>query len=241
MLANNETGVLQPVSSVAEIAHRYGAVVHCDAVQAVGKIAVDAEALGVDMMTLSAHKLGGPMGVGALVVTDRIRLEKQMRGGGQERGRRAGTENVPGIAGFGAAAVAARGEGLADAMRVRELRDRLERGVLDTAPDARVFGASAERLPNTTCVEMPGVSSEIQVMALDLEGIAVSAGSACSSGKVRASHVLAAMGVGPGASHAIRVSLGWTTTDADIERFLKAWSGLFRRIGSKRASVVTAA
>ena len=231
MAANNETGVLQPIAEVAEIAHRHGALVHCDAVQAAGKIAFDMAALGVDLASLSAHKLGGPQGVGALVLGRDLPLDAQNIGGGQERGRRSGTENVAGIAGFGAAARAAR-DGLADYARIAGLRDELERRIAVIAQDRRVLGAGAPRLPNTSNLTMPGVKAETQVMALDLDGVAVSAGSACSSGKVSASHVIEAMGVpSDEALTAIRVSLGWATAASDIDRFVEAWRAVFERCG----------
>jgi cysteine desulfurase len=229
MLANNETGVMQPVTEVAAIARRNGALFHCDAVQGAGKIALDAAAIGADLITLSAHKLGGPPGVGALVVGDRVDLAPLFRGGGQERRRRAGTENIPGIVGFAAAARAAAAE-IAVYDRVRVLRDALEAGIAAVAPDAVVIGAAARRLPNTAAIAMPGVAAETQVIALDLDGVMVSAGAACSSGKVGPSHVLAAMGVEPGlASSTIRVSLGWNSSEADIAHFLRSWIALYRR------------
>jgi len=229
MLANNETGVIQPLADVVGIARAQGALVHCDAVQAVGKIDVDFAALGVDLMTLSAHKFGGPPGVGALVVGEHVTLAPRQRGGGQERGRRAGTENLPAIVGFGVAAQTAQ-TGLDAAAGLVRRRDDLEARITAAAPDAIIFGREAPRLPNTTCVALPGLSSELQVMALDLAGVAVSAGSACSSGKVQASHVLRAMGADAvTAASAIRVSLGWQTEAADIDRFLEAWSMLAAR------------
>ena len=238
MLANNETGVVQPVAKVAEAARPFGALVHCDAVQGAAKIPLDMAGLGVDMLTLSAHKMGGPQGIGALIVRDGTPLRPEARGGGQERRRRAGTENVPAIVGFG---VAAAGDGVADGPRLRRLRDGLESRIAGICGGARVFGAGAERLPNTSCVSMPGVASETQVMALDLAGVAVSAGSACSSGKVEPSHVLAAMGVVPEqASTAIRVSLGRTTTEDDVSTFLEAWTGLYRRLGTPQDIAVRA-
>ena len=240
MLANNETGVVQPVANVAEAARRFGALVHCDAVQGAAKIPLDMNDLGVDMLTLSAHKMGGPQGIGALIVRDGTSLRPEARGGGQERRRRAGTENVPAIVGFGVAAAGA-GEGVAAAPRQRRLRDSLESRIAGVCGGARVFGAGAERLPNTSCVSMPGVASETQVMALDLAGVAVSAGSACSSGKVEPSHVLAAMGVAPElASTAIRVSLGRTTTEDDVSAFLEAWTGLHTRLVAPANSAVQA-
>ena len=235
MLANNETGVIQPVAEAAAAAHAHGALIHCDAVQAAGKIAVDFVALGVDMLSLSAHKLGGPQGAGALVVRRQVALEAEQKGGGQERGMRAGTENVPGIAGFGAAAGVA-ANGVRDYARLAEWRDRLEQRIRVLAPAARFFGAGVARLPNTACFTMPGVPSETQVIALDLAGVAISAGSACSSGKVRPSHVLRAMGASEvDARGAIRVSLGWQSEAADIERLLEAWRALYARAGSRAA------
>lgn len=235
MLANNETGVVQPVAEAAALAHEYGALVHCDAVQGVGRLPMGFTALGVDMMTLSAHKMGGPKGVGALIVSEHVRVEPIIRGGGQERGRRSGTENVPCIAGFGIAAEAAR-DGLPAIARVARLRDELERRVAEAIPEAQVLGIEAPRLPNTSCIALPGVSAETQVMALDLEGIAVSAGSACSSGKVKASHVLRAMGFRDEvAGCAIRVSLGQENAVADIERFLAAFETIAGRAGRSAA------
>jgi cysteine desulfurase len=229
MLANNETGVIQPVAAIAAAAHARGALFHCDAVQAAGKIAIDVAAIGADLLTLSAHKLGGPAGVGALVTAGGIDLAPMLRGGGQERGHRAGTENVPGIAGFAAAAdAAAREIGCYD--RVRVLRDALEAEIAATAPDAIVVGGNAARLPNTSAIAMPGMAAETQVIALDLDGVMVSAGAACSSGKVGPSHVLAAMDLPLDIrSSTIRVSLGWTTAQADVDRFIQSWTGLYRR------------
>ena len=226
MLANNETGVLQPVADVAALAHEHGALIHCDAVQAAGKMAIDFRTLGCDLMSLSAHKIGGPFGVGALVVTSDVEgglaLIPMLRGGGQERGRRAGTENVPGIAGFGAAAQAAR-EGLTDFACLGRWRERIENRLRQHA-DSRVYGFGAPRLANTSCLTMPGVEAETQVIQLDLAGVAVSAGAACSSGKVEPSRVLAAMGVDANeAATAIRVSLGWNTTEDDADKFVEAW------------------
>ena len=228
MFANNETGVLQPIADVVRLASKAGALVHCDAVQGAGKLPIDLHALGVDYLSLSAHKLGGPTGVGALVVRNGAPLIAGQLGGGQELNRRAGTENVAGIAGFGAAAAAA-GSGL----DVAGLRDRMERALLAAAPQARVFGAEAPRLPNTTCISMPGVKAETQVMALDLAGVCVSAGAACSSGKVTRSSVLLAMGVDATmADSALRISLGWDSGAGDIERLIEAWRDLYIRVNS---------
>jgi len=229
MLANNETGVVQPVADARRVAHAHGALLHCDAIQAAGKIAVDAAALGADLLSLSAHKIGGPMGVGALVVASGLPLHPLQTGGGQERGRRAGTENLPGIVGFGvAAAIAA--EAMSDCRQIAALRDLAEARLLALAPDAQILGVEAPRLPNTICIAMPGVPAATQVMALDLSGVMVSAGAACSSGKVRRSHVLEAMGVPrEEAGGAIRISLGWTTSEEDIDQLVAAWGSLYAR------------
>jgi cysteine desulfurase len=235
MLANNETGVVQPVAEAAAIAHGSGGLIHVDAVQGPGRIACDIGALGADLLTISAHKLGGPKGVGALVRrADAIHFpEPLIRGGGQERGMRAGTENVIGIVAFGAAAAAAREAWPAEAERMRMLRDTLEAGLRAITPQAVIFGEAAKRLPNTTLFAVEGMKAETAVIAFDLEGIAVSSGAACSSGKVQPSHVLAAMGVLPALVRgAVRVSLGWTTTEADIERFLAAWRKLAKALSN---------
>ena len=238
MAANNETGVIQPAAEAAAAAHAHGALFHCDAAQAAGKITVDWAALDADLVTLSAHKLGGPQGVGALIVRDGVDLAPLVHGGRQEMGRRAGSENVAGIVGFGVAAELAAGDAhdAHDAQDARPtgeiaaLRDAIERRLRALAPGLAVFGEHAPRLPNTTCLTMPGVGSETQVMALDLAGVAVSAGAACSSGKVGVSHVLLAMGVAEDeAACAIRISLGWGSTAADAERLIEAWGALHAR------------
>jgi len=227
MLANNETGVLQPVVEVAAIVHAAGGLLHVDAVQGPGRIPCDFQALSADLMTLSSHKIGGPQGVGALIKRDGLLLDPQIKGGGQERGARAGTENVAGIAGFGAAAEAVRRGWAREAARMAILRDRFEAGIQAVAPAAVIFGREAVRLPNTTLFSVPGMKAETAVIAFDLEGVAVSSGSACSSGKVAPSHVLAAMGVAPElARGAIRVSLGHTTSGEDVGTILKAWEKL---------------
>ena len=229
MFANNETGVIQPVGEIASLARRYGALFHCDAVQAAGRLALDAGAIGADFISLSAHKLGGPPGVGALVIIGDLDLASLLRGGGQERGRRAGTENLPGIAGFAAAAREAVAD-IAAYDRVRALRAELEAEIAVAAPEAVIYGTGVQRLPNTSTIAMPGVAAETQVIALDLDGVRVGAGAACSSGKVGPSHVLAAMGVEPAlAASTIRVSLGWSSSEADIAHFLDAWTALRRR------------
>jgi len=232
MWANNETGAIQPIAAAAALAHQYGALFHSDAAQAAGKVEVDVEAADVDLLSLSAHKLGGPTGVGALVARPSVDLRPFIRGGGQERRRRGGTENVAGIVGFGAAAELARSD-IADTVRITALRDRLEAEMEAIAgQDAMFHGRAARRLPNTSCVSMRGVAAETQVIALDLAGCAVSAGAACSSGKVGTSHVLTAMGLPDSvADTAIRVSLGWATTAADIDRLIDAWAALYRRVG----------
>ena len=235
MLANNETGVIQKVAEMAALAHGKGALVHCDAAQAAGRLPLDFAALGVDMLTLSAHKMGGPKGAGALIVADGIGLQGLVRGGGQERGRRSGTENTAGIAGFGAAAELA-ATAIEEARGLASLRDGVEVRILSEIPEARVVGAGAERLPNTSCIALPGISAETQVMALDLAGFAVSAGSACSSGKVSASHVLRAMGLGDDiAACAIRVSLGPGNSEADMDGFVAAYREFSRRVGVSAA------
>ncbi len=234
MLANNETGVIHPVAEVAARARARGAIIHCDAVQAAGKIAIDIGALNVDLLTLSAHKLGGPQGAGALVA--RVDVDPVQRGGGQERGLRAGTENVAAIVAFGAAAEAALAE-LSTFAQLAGLRDDLERRIAALAPDVVFHGGACARLPNTSCIGTVGLPAETQVMALDLAGVAVSAGAACSSGKLRPSHVLTAMGHAEDAARAaIRVSLGWGTTPADIDRCVEAWSALYRRTRTAKSA-----
>ena len=241
MLANNETGVVQPIAELAASAKSHGALVHCDAVQGPGRIPVDLAALGVDMLSLSAHKFGGPKGVGALILAGEPDLVPLVHGGGQERGRRGGTENLPGIAGFGEAASLA-ADDLQNAPHLAVLRDGLERSLREIEPDLHIFSAGAERLPNTSCITMPGVQSETQVMGLDLAGAAISAGSACSSGKVEPSHVLRALGAPDDvAGCAVRVSLGWATTEADIERLVEAWRALYAGLSHRWRSGVSAA
>ncbi len=247
MLANNETGVIQPVAEAAAIVHAAGGLLHVDAVQAAGRIDCDIAALGADLLTLSAHKIGGPKGVGALVrASEDVHIaDPLIRGGGQERGLRAGTENVAGIAAFGAAAAAARRERAAEAAHMRALRNLLESGLRAILPQAVIFGAGgsggsggAARLPNTTLFAAAGLKAETAVIAFDLEGIAVSSGAACSSGKVQPSHVLAAMGVSPALRRgAVRASLGWSTTEADIERFLNAWRKLATALSKDEPSI----
>ncbi len=223
MLANNETGVLHPVVEAAALCRAHGALLHVDAVQAAGRVAVDITALGATKLALSGHKIGGPKGAGALVTAPGLRIEALIPGGGQEGGRRGGTPALPAIAGFGAACAEARGgEGLG------VLRDRLEAAAVRLG--ATVFGAGAPRLPNTSCLALAGVRAETQVIALDLAGVAVSAGSACSSGRITESHVLRAMGAGALAGAAIRVSLPWNATGADVDGFLGAYTKMAARL-----------
>ncbi len=227
MLANNETGALQPVTEAAARVLAAGGVLHVDAIQAFGKRPFGIDSLNADLLTLSAHKAGGPKGVGALVAAEGVLgLEPLLRGGGQELGRRAGTENVAGIAGFGAAARAAAAALEAGSRRLEGQRRRLENGLREI-PGVIVFSDEVPRLPNTTLFTVPGLRAETAVIGFDLAGIAVSSGSACSSGKVQPSHVLEAMGAGPEmAKGAVRLSLGWSTSDADIDRCLEAWRKL---------------
>ncbi|MEO1709646.1 MAG: cysteine desulfurase family protein [Pseudomonadota bacterium] len=222
-LANSETGVIQDVATVADFCAAHGVFSHTDAVQAPGRIPVAFHDLGVDAMTISSHKLGGPAGVGALITKSGLALPPALLGGGQEMRRRAGTENVAAIAGFGAAARSAFSD-LATIDRIRRKRDLLEDAIREKTPQAIILGQGVDRLPNTTCVSLPGGKAETMVIKFDLAGIAVSAGSACSSGKVATSPVLAAMGVAPEvAGGAIRVSLGWTSSEIDLEPFLTTW------------------
>lgn len=229
MAVNNETGVIQPVAEALAVARRHGALFHCDAVQAPGRIALEGLASEVDTLALSAHKVGGPPGCGALVLRHALFLPPLLAGGGQEQRRRGGTENVVGIAGFGAACRAV----LADPdepVRVAALRDRLESSLRRVGGAIPVYGAGAARVGNTSCIGMKGVSSETQVMHFDLSGIAVSAGAACSSGTVRASSVLTAMGVPASeAAEAVRVSLGWASTTKEVDAFVSAWQVLNER------------
>ncbi|WP_428029682.1 cysteine desulfurase family protein [Ancylobacter sp.] len=228
MVANNETGVLQPMAELARRAHAHGALIHTDAVQAAGRIPLSLPELGVDMMSVSAHKLGGAPGAGALILADpNLRPAPVFAGGAQERGRRAGSENVPAIAAFGAAAHAAAAFVEADGVRINGLRERLEDALRCEFPELVLLVGDVDRLPNTSCLALPGVPAETIVIALDLAGVAVSAGAACSSGKVAASHVLGAMGVSERiARSAIRLSFGWSSGEEDVDRAL----GVFRRV-----------
>jgi cysteine desulfurase len=236
MLANNESGVIHPVAEAARMVKGRGGAVFCDAVQALGRLPLDIGELGVDFLALSAHKLGGPQGTGALVLVDEaLRPEPLLTGGGQERRQRAGTENVNAIVGFG---VAARHSvhHLSDMGRIAALRAELERQILAISPEAKIVGDDTERLANTTLFAVPGLSAETAVIAFDLQGIAVSAGSACSSGKVGASHVLEAMGEAENARSGVRVSLTAEANAADIEAFAVAWRAIHGRLRQSRAA-----
>lgn len=225
MAANNETGILQPLDKVVELAKRYGAFVHSDAVQAVGRMNWTGE--GVDLISLSAHKLGGPQGIGALVMRTEVPLKAQLRGGGQERSLRSGTENFLGILGFAAALKESRNQ---DWDVIKNLRDTLEERLKSQCPDAHLFGTDVPRLPNTSVIVMKGVKSATQVMNFDLAGIAISAGSACSSGKVKPSRVLAAMNVPQDlADCSIRLSLGPSHTPDIIDPFINVWMDVYNR------------
>jgi cysteine desulfurase len=235
--ANNETGVVQPVKEAAERVHAAGGFVVCDAVQAAGRVETRFAALGADALALSAHKLGGPKGIGTLCfAADGHHMnDRLLRGGGQERGWRAGTENVLGIAGFAGAVAALVAAGEAEVAALSRWRDRLEDDVRERVPNAVIFGAEAQRLPNTSCFAVPGIEAHVLLMSLDVEGVAVSSGAACSSGKVKPSHVLAAMGVAPDlAKGAIRVSLGWNSRIEDLDAFARAFEKAIRTIGANR-------
>jgi len=232
MLANNETGVIQPIARAAALLRAADGWLHVDAVQAAGKIAFDSRDIGADTLAIASHKIGGPTGVGALTFGPRAVLSRRLHGGGQERGRRGGTENVSGVVGFGAAAQAALRDLPHLEIQAAWRDEAAER--LAAQAGVTVFGQAAPRLPNTLCFAAPGYSSELQVMALDLDGVMVSAGSACSSGKVKASPVLLAMGAGTLAGSAIRVSGGWATTAADWARFADLWLAALERQQSRR-------
>jgi cysteine desulfurase len=232
MYANNETGVLHPIAAAASLCRHYGALLHVDAVQAAGRLGTDSRpaAWGADSVAVSSHKLGGPMGAGALLLCSEAAqdIAPLIAGGGQERGRRGGTQALPTIAGFAAACQVAY-----DSQRIAALRDRAE--AMAVACGARVVGARAPRLPNTTCLALPGAAAVTQVIALDLAGIAVSAGAACSSGKVARSHVLDAMGLGALAGQAIRVSLPWDATEAGVDSFAAAYRAMAERLARPAA------
>ena len=228
MLANNETGAIQPIAEIAELVHAAHGILHVDAVQGFGKIDIDINLLGADLLSISAHKIGGPKGTGALILTERLAgFEPLVSAGGQEKGRRGGPENLPGLAAFGAAVAAHLDAGAAATARMQKLRAKLEAGLRSVTPEITIFSSDVPRLPNTTLFSAPGMKAETAVIAFDLEGMAVSSGSACSSGKVHASPVLTAMGVDPiKAQGAVRLSLGWDTTEAEVQYLLEAWISL---------------
>jgi cysteine desulfurase len=238
MAANNETGAIEPVRTVADLVRGVGGVFHCDAVQIVGRLPFDLENSGADLISISSHKLGGPQGAGALIARNHgIRIPPVLCGGGQERGHRAGTENVAAIAGFGAAADEAKRNGATEAARAAGLRDRLEAGIRAVATDTTILSGVTARLPNTTCFAVPGIAAETAVIAFDLEGVAVSAGSACSSGKVGPSQALKAMQVSPEVARgAVRASLGWNSTETDVDRFLEVWARVHAALTERRAT-----
>jgi cysteine desulfurase len=236
MAANNETGVIQPLYEIAAKVHAFGGIFHVDAVQIAGRYPFDIATSGADLISISSHKLGGPQGAGALVTRDtKTRMPPLLRGGGQERGARAGTENVAAIVGFGAAAEDAALKVYEEVDRLSDLRDNLETGIRSTAPNATILSSAALRVPNTTCFAVPGINAETAVIAFDLEGIAVSAGAACSSGKVGPSQTLAAMRIEPEISHAaVRISLGWNSTVNDVVRFLEVFAQIHERLTSSQ-------
>lgn len=237
MLANNETGVIQPIERIRDIVHAHNALLHCDAVQAFGKIPLDLNALDIDMLTLSGHKIGGIAGAGALVVRKKLDVQPYVKGGGQEQGARAGTENVPAIVAFGMAAEKTGKMVEHFATHIKPLRDHLESAIRHL-PDIMIFGAEVDRLPNTCCVGIHGVSQETQLITLDLKEISVSAGSACTSGKVEPSHVLQAMGIPKEiASGAIRISLGYTTTREDIETCIITWQQMYKNLSKHQGKI----
>lgn len=234
MLANNETGVIQPMEPVAALAKSYGALLHCDAVQAVGKMPVDFGLSGADMLTISAHKCGGPVGAAALLIRNDLPLPSLVVGGGQELGRRAGTENIPAIVSMAKALeLAQKRDWMAD---IQAAIMEMEAAIKAAAPDAVIVGAGAARLPNTSCIIMPDVLSETQLMNFDLQGFCVSAGSACSSGRIEPSHALMAMGYSKAqAGCALRVSAGWNSAASDIKAFTDAWKTTYMRLKQKAA------
>jgi cysteine desulfurase len=230
MYANNETGAIQNIAQITRLAHRYNAIIHTDAVQAFGKIHINLADLGVDLITISSHKCGGPVGAAALIYKKAITLHAQILGGGQERGIRSGTENVVAIVGLGKIAelllqIINKFEG------IRKLRDLLEGSISSMVPEVIIFSKNVTRLPNTSCLTMPYISNDVQLINFDLTGFAVSAGAACSSGKIETSNVLLAMGVDKNvANTAIRVSLGISNTLEDINSFIAAWKSIYSRL-----------
>lgn len=233
MWVNNETGVIQPIEKVVEIARKRGALVHSDAVQAAGKLPIDMKKTGVDFLTLSSHKMGGPQGAGCLILSGCMSVAPMIVGGGQENGLRAGTENLAAVAGFGLAADLAAAN-IGEFRKLGAWRDKIESALIFAAPSLKVFGKDAPRVANTSMFCLPGLSSETQLIALDLAGVCVSSGSACSSGTVRSSHVLRAMGAGEAeASSSLRVSLGWNTTEKEVDAFVSEWKKMYERVKSR--------
>jgi cysteine desulfurase len=236
MAANNETGVIQPITEIAELVHKIGGILVVDAVQAFGRIPLDIQALNADFMIVSSHKIGGPKGAGALIARGEAMMPSALiHGGGQEKGHRSGTENAAAIAGFGAAAEIVANEVAMRAAHLRSLQQAIEARMRDIAPELIIHGAGSERLPNTTFFSLPGLKSETGQIAFDLEGVALSAGSACSSGKVGESHVLKAMGLDPRMG-ALRISIGTSTSEQDIERMLAAFAKIAGRLPASRAA-----
>ena len=237
MLANNETGVIQPIKEVARIAHEYGCIVHTDSIQAYGKIPVDMQDLGVDLMTISAHKFGGPLGAAAIIFKNKVQLKPIMFGGGQERGLRPGTENIPAIAGMSRAAEQTSST-IGSMQETKSMRDRIENHIKKIAPETEIFGQDAPRLPNTSYIATPQILSTTQIISLGLHKICVSASSACSSAQDSISHVLSAMKIEESiAECAIRISLGWNNTEEEIDLFLDAWEDLYSRSSRLRNSL----
>ncbi|WP_411817705.1 cysteine desulfurase family protein [Hyphococcus sp. DH-69] len=233
MYANNETGVIQPIADIAGVVHDAGGLLFCDAAQAVGKVPVNFVMSGADILSFTGHKFGGPLGVGAVVAGPNLALDPVLRGGGQEMNRRASTTNTPGIAGLGRACELAQ-RSLARAQEIAALRDKMQK--VAEASGAKIWGVEEARLPGTLCLSAPGFSGATQLMTMDLAGLAVSAGSACSSGKAKPSHVLTAMGASEDeATSAIRVSLGWNSTEADAEAFIREWPQAYNRIKARAA------
>jgi len=230
MMVNNETGVIQPIKKIVEIAKKHGALVHTDAVQAAGRIPIDIKNIGVDFLTLSSHKIGGPQGAGCLVISGCFPIKPLINGGGQEKNLRAGTENILSIMGFGKAASLA-AESIDEYKKLAKLRNKIENTLKEINPDIKFWGEDSPRVANTTMFSVPKISGETQLIALDLEDIYISNGSACSSGTVKASHVLKAMGASDNqASSALRISLGWNSTEKDVEYFLDEWIDIYNRI-----------
>lgn len=228
MLANNETGVIQDIKALSEIIHREGGIVHCDASQAFAKIEINLNDLGCDLLTISSHKCGGPLGAAALIAKKNIKLTSMIKGGKQEQGLRAGTENLLAIGGFGVAASYCTNK-IKEFKQLETLKNKMEQSILKIAPEAKIFGADVNRLPNTSSIRMPNVKSEEQLIKFDLAGISISAGSACSSGRIASSHVLKAMNIPDDiASEVVRVSFTPYTTEEDVDSFIELWQKIYK-------------